>query len=241
MIARAQAAGVDTIVNIGNGDIAQQSHEKAQSIADQYPFIYTTVGVHPHDAALLDQAWEDRLLELSHHPKVIAWGELGLDYYYNNSVPEVQRQAFSRQLMLAKQRQLPIVIHTRDAEADTIEILKEHWLSTGLGGIFHCFTGSYNLAKAAVDMGFLVSFSGVITFKKSQELRDTAAKLPLDRLLVETDCPYLAPEPHRGKRNEPAWVREVAACLAHLHQIDIETVAHQTSHNFRNLFPLKAV
>ncbi len=238
MIQRAQEAGIDIIVAVGNGDILKDSHKIAQQLADQYPFIYTTVGVHPHDASLLDQELENKLVALSHHPKVIGWGEIGLDYYYDNSPREVQQHAFIQQLKLAKERRLPVIIHTRDAEEDTKQILKEYWLDTGLRGIFHCFTGSYELAKAAVDMGFLISFSGVITFKKSKELRETAARLPLDSLLIETDCPYLAPEPFRGKRNEPAWVKETAKRLAELHSITIEKLGEITSNNFRKFFNL---
>jgi len=238
MIQRAQDAGIDIIVAIGNGDVDKNSHEKAQALADEYPFVYTTVGLHPHDALLFDDALAKHLIELSYHPKVIGWGELGLDYYYDHSPQEVQKAAFIKQLALARERKLPIIIHTRDAEEDTKEILKEHWLDTGLAGIFHCFTGSYELAKAAVDMGFLISFSGVITFKKSKELRETAARLPLDRLLIETDCPYLAPEPFRGKRNEPAWVIETAKKLAEIHNTTIEKVAEITSNNFHKFFNL---
>lgn len=203
VIARARSAGVDLIVAVGNGDIIEGSHEHAQQIAESYPFIYTTVGLHPHDAKLYNEQIEAYLLKLCKHRKVIAWGECGLDYYYMHSPQETQRRAFIRQLELAKELRLPVIIHTRDAEADTIDILHTYWAATGLRGIMHCFTGSYELAKAAIDIGMLISFSGIITFKKSAELRSVAAKLPLDTLLVETDCPFLSPEPHRGRRNEP--------------------------------------
>lgn len=238
MIKRAQDAGVDLIVAIGNGDVLKDSHEKAQSLANEYSFVYTTVGLHPHDALLLDESLEAKLKALSYHPKVIGWGEIGLDYYYDHSPKEVQKSAFIRQLNLAKERRLPVIIHTRDAEEDTKEILEKHWLETGLKGVFHCFTGTYDLASAAVDMGFLISFSGVITFKKSRDLRETASKLPLEKILIETDCPYLAPEPFRGKRNEPAWVVETAKQLAALHNTSVERVAEVTSNNFRNFFNL---
>src|SRR5262249_31680991 len=147
VIQRAREAGVDIIVAIGNGDIREESHEKAQKLADQYPFIYTTVGLHPHDASLLDGALEKRLVELSGHPKVIGWGEIGLDYYYDHSPHEIQCSAFERQLQLARERRLPVIIHTRDAEEDTEKILRDHWADTGLGGVFHCYTGSYGLAS----------------------------------------------------------------------------------------------
>src|SRR5262249_32631259 len=151
VIARAREAGVEIVVDIGNGDILEGSHEKAQALAEQYPFIYTTVGLHPHDASLLDEALSTRLLALSEHPKVIGWGEIGLDYYYDNSPRDAQRAAFRRQLELARARRLPVIIHTRDAEADTEQILRECWADTGLGGIFHCYTGSYELAVAGID------------------------------------------------------------------------------------------
>src|SRR5262249_31058013 len=146
-----------------------------------------------------------RLVEWSHHEKVIAWGEIGLDYYYDNSPRDVQRAAFRRQLQAARERQLPAVIHTRDAEAETLEILRDEWQSAGLAGIIHCFTGTRWFAEEAIKLGFLISFSGVITFKNAQDLRDTAKHLPSDKILIETDSPFLAPVPHRGKRNEPAF------------------------------------
>jgi TatD DNase family protein len=241
VISRAAEAGVGIIVDVGNGDILEGSHEKAQALADKYPFIYTTVGLHPHDAALFDDILAAKLVALSQHPKVIGWGEIGLDYYYDNSPREIQREAFRRQLELARSRGLPVIIHTRDAEEDTSQILRECWADTGLGGIFHCYTGSYELAAAGIEMGFLISFSGVITFKKSSELRSVAARLPLNRVLIETDCPYLSPEPFRGRRNEPARVREVALQLAQLHNTNIEEIAETTSDNFYRFFKIPKV
>lgn len=239
-IARARAAGVQIIVDIGNGDIREGSHEKAQQIADAYPFIYTTVGVHPHDASLYSESLEHRLLELARHPKVIAWGECGLDYYYHNSPVDVQRQVFIRQLELAKKLELPVVIHTRDAEADTEAILRDYW-TEGLGGILHCFTGSYELARAGVEMGLMVSFSGVLTFRKSVELRKVAERLPLSSILVETDCPFLSPEPYRGRRNEPVRVLEVARVLAEVRGCTLEEIAAATTANFFRLFNIAQV
>ncbi len=234
-ILRAREAGVQIIVNVGNGDICEGSHEKAQQIADSYPFIYTTVGVHPHDASLYSDELERHLLELAKHPKVIAWGECGLDYYYNHSPRDVQQRVFIRQLELAKQLKLPVVVHTRDAEADTEAILRQHW-TTGLRGILHCFTGSYRLASAGVEMGLFVSFSGVITFKKSTELRKVAGRLPLDSILIETDCPFLSPEPYRGRRNEPVRIVEIARALAEARSCTLEEVATATTANFFRLF-----
>lgn len=236
-ILRAREAGVQIIVDVGNGDIREGSHEKAQQIADAYPFIYTTVGVHPHDASLYSDELEHYLLELAKHPKVIAWGECGLDYYYHNSPAEVQRRVFIRQLELARGLGLPVVIHTRDAEADTEAILRDYWTAE-LGGILHCFTGSYKLANAGVEMGLMVSFSGVLTFKKSLELRKIAAQLPLESILIETDCPFLSPEPYRGKRNEPVRVLEVAEALAKARGCALEDVAAATTANFFKLFKI---
>jgi TatD DNase family protein len=175
------------------------------------------------------------------HPKVIGWGEIGLDYYYDHSPRDVQQQVFRRQLELALQVQKPIIIHTRDAEDDTIQILREAWFERGgneFGGIIHCFTGTQKLADAALAMGFHISFSGVVTFKNAHELRAVAESVPLEKLLVETDCPYLAPVPYRGKRNEPAFVKETAAFLASLRGVRFEEIAEQTSANFKRLFRL---
>jgi TatD DNase family protein len=238
VIQRALDAGVEIIVDVGDGDLAQDSHTSAFRIAEEYPLVYTTVGVHPHEARLLDENVYTRLCELAQHPKVIAWGEIGLDYHYDNSPRDVQRAAFRRQLRAARERGLPAVLHTREAEEDTLAILSDEWKGSGLPGIVHCFTGSRSLAEAAVKMGFYVSFSGVVTFKKSQELRDIAKHLPIERLLIETDSPFLAPEPHRGKRNEPAFVVEVARCIAGLRNLTPEDVGRITSVNFKRLFGL---
>lgn len=236
VIQRALDAGVDVIVCIGNGEVARDSHAGAFRLADRYPFIYTTVGVHPHEARLLDDNLYAQLMELSQHPKVIAWGEIGLDYHYDNSPRAAQREAFGKQLILARERGLPVSIHTREAEADTLAILGEEWKDSGRGGVIHCFTGTRSFAEAAVDLGFYISFSGVVTFKNAQELRDTARALPLERILIETDAPYLAPVPYRGKRNEPAYVVETARTIAQVRGITSEEVASATSENFKRLF-----
>jgi TatD DNase family protein len=238
MIARALDAGVEIIVAVGNGDIARDSHARAFQLAEQYPFIYTTVGVHPHEARLLNDALYAKLAELSAHPKVIAWGEIGLDYHYDNSPRDQQREAFRKQLRMARERNLPAVIHTREAEADTLAILDDEWRDSALPGIIHCFTGTRPFAEAAVARGFLISFSGVVTFKKSEDLRETARALPLDKILIETDCPFLAPVPYRGRRNEPAYVVEVARCIAIERGITVEEVGRATSDNFKRLFKL---
>jgi TatD DNase family protein len=236
VIQRALDAGVEIIVCVGDGEIAGDSHAKAFRLADQYSFIYTTVGVHPHEARLLDDEMYAKLADLSQHPKVIAWGEIGLDYHYDNSPREVQLEAFSKQLRMARERNLPVVIHTREAEADTLAILREERKDSGSGGIIHCFTGTREFAEAAIELGFLISFSGVVTFKKAEDLRETARRLPLDRILIETDSPFLAPVPHRGKRNEPAYVVETARVIAELRGMNINQLARATLANYDRLF-----
>jgi TatD DNase family protein len=233
---RALDAGVEIIVCVGDGEVAADSHAAAFRIADQYPFIYTTVGVHPHEARLLDDNLYAQLMELSQHPKVIAWGEIGLDYHYDNSPRDVQRTAFKKQLRMARERGLPISIHTREAEADTLEILEDEWKGSGLGGVIHCFTGTRSFAEAAIELGFCISFSGVVTFKKAEELRETARAIPIDRILIETDSPFLAPVPYRGRRNEPSFVVEIAGRIAELRGMSLVEIGRQTSNNFMRLF-----
>lgn len=241
VIARARAAGVELMLEIAGSDIGKGSLAPGLKLAEEHEFIYAAVGLHPHEASLYDAQLEQTLLECSRHPKVIGWGEIGLDYYYDNSPREVQKQVFCRQLELAIERRLPVIIHTRDAEDDTISLLREHWAQVGgseIGGIIHCFTGTQALADAALQMGFHISFSGVVTFKTAEELRNVARSVPMDRLLIETDCPFLAPIPYRGKRNEPAFVVETAKKLAELKQSSVEKIADTTSSNFRRLFHL---
>jgi TatD DNase family protein len=236
VINRARQAGVEMFLEICGSDIAKGSLDIGMRLAEDHPFIYAAVGVHPHEASLYDDDLEHQLLEMSEHEKVIGWGEIGLDYYYDNSPRDVQRRVFRRQLEVARTRKLPVIIHTRDAEDDTIEILREG--GTNAGGVIHCFTGTHKLADAALELGFYISFSGVLTFKNAEDLRQVALAVPLNKLLIETDCPFLAPVPNRGKRNEPAFIRETAAKLAEIKNISIEEIAHFTSDNFRSLFRL---
>jgi len=238
VIQRAIEAGVEIIVCVGDGEVAADSHAAAFRIAEQYPFIYTTVGVHPHEARLLDDNLYAKLMDLSQHPKVIAWGEIGLDYHYDNSPRDVQREAFRKQLRMARERGLPVSIHTREAEADTLAILGDEWKGSGLGGVIHCFTGTRAFAEAAVELGFYISFSGVITFKKAEALRETARSIPVDRILIETDSPFLAPIPYRGRRNEPAYVIETARVIGDLRGIESGELGRQTSENFKRLFAI---
>jgi TatD DNase family protein len=241
VIDRARRSGVEMMLEICGSDIAKGSLDAGLKLVEEYPFIYGAIGAHPHEASLYDEALERKLLEMSGHEKVIGWGEIGLDYHYDHSPRDTQRRVFRRQLRLALERRLPAIIHTREAEDDTIQILREDWTDAGgdaVGGIIHCFTGTQILADAALEMGFYISFSGVLTFKNADALRDVARSVPLERLLVETDCPFLAPLPYRGKRNEPAFVRETAARLAELKNISVEEIARATSGNFKGLFNL---
>ena len=214
VIQRARDAGVSAILNVGTGDPHSGALERAIELAEKHADVYASVGTHPHDARLFDDAAEQRIANLARQSaRVIAWGEIGLDFHYDNSPREVQMSAFRRQLQLARDARLPVIIHTREAEAETIAILKSEWAGAGIPGIMHCFSGSLGLAQQALELGFLISFSGILTFKKADDLRSIAEQVPLDRLLIETDCPYLTPVPFRGRRNEPAHVAEVAEQL----------------------------
>jgi TatD DNase family protein len=238
VIQRAQAAGVSLILNVGTGDPHSDAFERAVELGRQHESIYTAIGTHPHDARLYDDSAEAKIKNLINNEHVIAWGEIGLDFHYDNSPRDVQIEVFKRQLRAARECHLPVVIHTREAEAETIQILKSEYNGAHRRGVFHCFSGSLELAQRALEIGFMISFSGIVTFKKADELRAVAKEVPLDRLLIETDCPYLTPIPYRGKRNEPAYVVEVARCLATLHGIDMEDMARITSENFNRFFGL---
>src|ERR1700720_4443789 len=243
VIARAREAGVEAMVAIGNGDGPAQV-DCGIRLAEKYDFLYATLGIHPHEATQADEAAYQKMQQLALHPKVIAWGEIGLDYYYDHSPRAVQKEVFARQMELAAAAKLPIVIHCRPAEGsddawdDCLSLMQEQWSAKGLGGILHCFTGKWPQAKSALDMGFMISFAGNVTFPKAQQIRDAALEVPLERMLVETDSPYLAPVPHRGKRNEPAFVKETARKLGELRGLSMDEVGEQTSHNFYNFFKL---
>jgi TatD DNase family protein len=231
-IERARAAGVDRMMAIGTGG-GPADLEVAIRLAEQYPFIDATVGVHPHDAAKATPETFARLGELARHAKVLAIGEIGLDYHYDFSPRDVQRSVFAAQLDLAARARKPIVIHTREAWDDTLALIRE----TGLphGGIMHCFTGGPKEAEQALELGFHLSFGGILTFPKAGDLREAAAMTPEERLLVETDAPYLAPVPHRGKRNEPAFMVETARRLAEVRGVMIDDIASITTRNFDRL------
>src|SRR5690242_10683378 len=237
MLERARAAGVTTLVDIGTGP-GPEKLDVALPFAEQYDWIYTTVGIHPHEAKEVTRAHMDELARLAKHPKVIAWGEIGLDYFYDHSPREVQAKVFRQQMELAKAAKKPIVIHCRDAWDDCMRILEEEWTPSGLGGILHCFSSTLEDAKRGVNIGFQISFAGNSTFPKAQNLRDIAKALPLENILIETDSPYLAPQAYRGKRNEPAYVAEVARMLASVRDLTADEIAAATSENFRRLFRL---
>ncbi|MFY9947725.1 MAG: TatD family hydrolase [Candidatus Sulfotelmatobacter sp.] len=243
VIARAREAGVQAIVAIGNGD-GPQDVDCGIRLAEKYDFIYATLGIHPHEARLANESAYQNMERLAKHPKVIAWGEIGLDYFYDYSPRDVQKTVFIRQMELAAAAKLPIVIHCRPSEAsdnawdDCVALVKDHWAANGLGGILHCFTGNWAQAKSALDMGFMISFAGNLTFPKAQQIRDAALQVPIDRMLIETDSPYLAPVPNRGKRNEPAFVKHTAQKLAELRGSTTEEIGRQTSSNFYKFFKL---
>jgi len=237
MLQRARAAGVTTLLAIGTGP-GPEKLDAALPFAAQHDWIYTSVGIHPHEAKEVAPRHLEQLTRLAKLPKVIAWGEIGLDYFYDHSPRELQKQVFRDQMNLARTAKLPIIIHCRDAWADCLEMIEEHWRSSGLGGILHCFTSTLEDARQGIEMGFLVSFAGNSTYSKTQNLRDVAKALPLENLLIETDSPYLAPQPYRGKRNEPAYVAEVARTLASVRNCSIEEFAAATAANFRRFFNL---
>jgi len=245
VLARAKAAGVTTILAIGNGDgPGTGTLDCAIKLAQQYEGVYATVGIHPHEAALARQEDFDELERLARHPKVIAWGEIGLDYFYDHSPRDVQQRVLVQQMEMARSVKLPIIIHCRPSDNsenawdDLLRLLREHWASSGLGGVMHCFTGTVTYARAALDFGFVISFAGNITYPKAQNIRDAAGMVPLDRMLIETDCPYLAPSPYRGQRNEPAYIVETARRIGELRQLSPEEIGRQTSQNFVRFFRL---
>ena len=245
VFSRAKQAGVTTMLAIGNGDgPGTGTFDCAIKLAEQYEGVYATVGIHPHEAALAASTDFDELTTLARHPKILGWGEIGLDYFYDHSPREIQQQVFVQQMELARAAKLPVIIHCRPSDnsdnawEDTLNLIGEHWASSGLGGVMHCFTGTVAHARASLDLGFIISFAGNITYPKAQNIRDSAAMVPLDRMLIETDSPYLAPVPHRGKRNEPAFVREVAAQIGQLRGMPAKEIGAATSKNFRSFFKL---
>jgi TatD DNase family protein len=250
LLERAWATGVREILSIGIGEGPETMH-RALEISREYagkpgtPRIWASAGVHPHEARLADEAAYAKLDHLLQEPEVLACGEIGLDYFYDHSPRDEQKAVFARQMEIAAKRRKPIIIHCRpsqnstDAWDDTLTMLKAQWGPTGLGGILHCFGGEQRHAEAAMDLGFLISFAGNVTFPKAQAIRDAAAGVPLERMLLETDAPFLAPVPNRGKRNEPAWVKEVAVTIAGLRGLQPDEVAARTAANFGAFFKVE--
>ena len=238
VLARARAAGVTRLLAIGSGYGTRRLAEAAD-LASRIPDLWATAGIHPHEARELDDGVRRRLRQALARPEVLAVGECGLDYYYENSPRDTQREAFAEQVALARELDLPVTLHVRDRGTAAYQELLDIWRSEGGGtlvGVVHCFTGSADFARRALDLGLHLSFSGILTFARAEALREVAASLPLDRLLVETDAPFLAPEGHRGRRNEPAWVACVGERLAELHRLPAEELAERTSQTARALF-----
>jgi TatD DNase family protein len=266
VLTRARQAGVEAVVAIGNGngpdevacgieiaekydpiaagDSEKQVPRRCAPRDDTSLRIFATIGIHPHEARLAQERHYAQMEPLARHPRVIAWGEIGLDYHYDHSPREVQRQVLVRQLELASAARLPVVIHCRASEGSTnawddcLQILRDLWAASGLGGILHCFTGELRHAQAALDLGFMISFAGNVSYPKAANIREAASQLPLDRMLIETDSPYLAPVPCRGKRNQPAYVVETARHLGELRGVPGEEIGRATTENFYRFFQL---
>jgi len=236
VLQRAWEAGVRKILTIGNGGGPDQMG-CGIPIAETHDWIYTSAGVHPHDASKIEERHYDLMEQLASHPRVLAIGEMGLDYHYDTSPRDIQRAVFRRQLALANKLDLPVIIHTREADDDTIALLKAE---SPRRGVIHCFTSGRKLADFVLDIGFHISFSGIVTFPNAQSLAEIARSVPIDRILVETDCPYLAPIPHRGKRNEPGFVADTARFIAHVRGTPTDEFSMRTSANFDRLFAAKS-
>lgn len=232
VIDRAQNEGVAMMVVVG---FDRPTINKAIELAEMYPFIYTAVGWHPVDAIEMSEADFEWLSLMAEHPKVVALGEMGLDYYWDKSPKEIQKEVFRRQIQLAKKMKLPIIIHNREATKDVVDILEAEGAAE-VGGIMHCFSGSVETAKKCIEMNFYISLGGPVTFKNAKKPKEVATDIPLEKLLIETDCPYLAPHPYRGKRNEPSYVKLVAKQIAELKNISFEEVARVTSENAKKVF-----
>jgi TatD DNase family protein len=233
ILARAAAAGIGTMLTIST---RLDRFPGVRAIAESSDRIWCSVGIHPHEASEAGEANAERLVALAQHPKVVGIGETGLDYFYENSPRAQQREVFRFHIEAARQSGLPIIIHTRDADDETAEILAEEMGKGAFTGLIHCFSSSRKVAEVGLELGLYISLSGIVTFNKAEALRDIVRDLPLDRILVETDSPFLAPVPHRGKRNEPAFTAATAAKVAELKGVGVDVLAAATTENFRRLF-----
>jgi len=233
VVERALQAGVDFVITVGTNLMLSR---KAVELAEKHENIYATVGIHPHDVVKTDNKTFDNLLELAHRKKVVAYGEIGLDFFRNISPQEKQIDLFGRQLELAKELQLPVIIHDRDAHEQTLKMVKASGLRRG---VFHCFSGDYDMAKQCIDLGFYISVPGVVTYDKAKTIQDIVRHVPLSSMLLETDAPYLAPIPHRGKRNEPSFIIHTAKKVAELKSLSLEEVAQATTKNAKSLFHIE--
>lgn len=233
VVARASGAGVRLMVTIST---KVSEFDRIRALAERFPNVYCSVGIHPHEAASEPEIDTARLVELAAHPRVVGIGETGLDYFYEHAPREAQIRSFRAHIAAARETRLPLIVHTRDADEDTARILSEEMEEGAFPGLLHCFTSGRPLAEHALGLGFYISLSGILTFKSAADLQETARAIPLDRLLVETDAPYLAPVPRRGKRNEPSFVVHTAAKLAELKGVDVDTLGRATSENFLRLF-----
>ncbi|MDT5159624.1 MAG: TatD DNase family protein [Acidobacteriota bacterium] len=237
VVERARAAGVGAILNVGTGDPHSGVLERGVAVAEKYEGVFAAAGVHPHDARLFDTDAERRLFDiLRGSESVVALGEIGLDFHYDNSPREVQRAVFAKQLRMALELELPVIIHSREADRETVEILRAEYAGAVRGGVMHCFGGGLKMAEEVLELGFLISFAGNVTFKKAENLREVARIVPSRSLLVETDCPFLTPVPFRGRRNEPSHVVETARFLAALRGVEPEELGRTTTENFARLF-----
>lgn len=236
VLERATAAGVATILHVGCVQDSPRAIEDSLRLLEKHEWLVAALGVHPHDARHFSEAVGRDILAAAAHPRIVGWGEIGLDFHYDNSPRDQQRDAFRRQLELAQEAGKPVIIHTREALDETIRILEEAVSKGALRGVFHCFGGNLKAARRCVDLGFLVGLGGILTFPRAEELREVARVLPDECFLIETDCPYLAPVPYRGRRNEPAYVALVAEKLAEVRNTPLEAIGSVTTANFRRLF-----
>ncbi|WP_010681079.1 TatD family hydrolase [Acetivibrio cellulolyticus] len=236
VIEKAHSSGVSYIINAST-DI--KSCKESLAFAQKYEYVYAAVGIHPHELDGVDDSTLAKLLEFAKEDKVVAIGEIGLDYYYDTAPREIQQHWFSQQIDLARELRLPIIVHDRDAHQDSVDIIKAQKASE-VGGVFHCYSGSVEMAKELINCNFYISVGGSLTFKNAKKLVEVVRCIPMERLLIETDCPYLTPEPHRGKRNDSSYVRFVAEKVAEIRQMDFEEVAEATLRNAKELFKIKA-